>query len=190
MFKVLKHSFCSKDYNIGDLSALQKRRMSKIDKILYTCIKDINIQNCPIIFASNYGEINRCIGLLSELSKDNLVSPTSFCKSVLNAPIGNICIQQQNNSEIFAISSEFPTETGFLSAFCKFDKYEKILILIYEEQIDEISYGSSFLVQKGDDISLSILDSSENNSLELSKIYDKFILRENFVNGKFGWKFN
>lgn len=190
MFKVLQHSFCSKNYDISGFSLLQKRRMSKMDKILYTCIKGIDeISSIPILFVSNHGEINRCIDLLSELSKDNVVSPTSFCKSVLNASISTICIQNQNNSEILAISSDYPSETGFLSAFCKFKRYDKILILIYEEQIGEVACGASFLVQKGDEFSIRNLN-KKRLKLDLAEVYDKFITKADFNNGKFEWQFN
>jgi hypothetical protein len=59
----------------------------------------------PLVFCSRYGEAARSVGLLSELARGELLSPTAFSLSVHNAAAGLFSIARRDSANSIAISA-------------------------------------------------------------------------------------
>ncbi len=136
---IRRYKGCFGAFSLDGLAPLDKRRLSRAAKHIYTAFLDAFNENeidpkSTIIFATNLGEIKHCINLMSELNSDHLISPNGFANSVLNAAIANIAILKQFHGEIIAISSTDPINAALISAKARLITQTKnIVIVIYEE---------------------------------------------------------
>ncbi|CUU70357.1 beta-ketoacyl synthase chain length factor [Campylobacter hyointestinalis] len=134
-FDIAEFGFCKdkNEINLDKVLPINRRKMSNAAKFIYTSISGFGNLDCPIVFATNFGEIDRCIGLLSELSLSGLVSPTSFSLSVLNASVASVAIQKQIHAPIFAISSSAPVEMATISAASKLNQFDKFALYLMKK---------------------------------------------------------
>lgn len=174
-FNISYLNFCDdkSGFKLDGLKPLEKRRLGRAAKAIFTLLDgvDFSSKNIAFIFASNHGEVSRCISLLAELSLNNFVSPTSFSLSVLNSSLATYAIMKKLNSPIFAIGSKQTVRDGLISAYCKLDEYDEVCVICYDEILysDEFS-AVAFIVTKGDNISLTP-SNLENLTMEDLKCY-------------------
>jgi len=147
------------------LPAMQRRRLSALSRLVFAAAWPILEKHpqCPMVFSSRNGEINRSFQLLIELAKGNGVSPTSFGLSVHNAIAGQLAIHQGNYAEQSAISTNSNgLENAMLDAWLMLqDGADQVLVLYANEPLDaqyevDIERGPfalacALLVQKGSD---------------------------------------
>jgi hypothetical protein len=147
------------------LPAMQRRRLSALSRLVFAAAWPILEKHpqCPMVFSSRNGEINRSFQLLIELAKGNGVSPTSFGLSVHNAIAGQLAIQHGNYAEQSAISANSNgLENAMLDAWLMLqDGAEQVLVLYANDPLDaqyqvDIERGPfalacALLVQKGSD---------------------------------------
>lgn len=88
------------------LPALQRRRLSKLARMVFACAYPIAEGRLPMpmVFASQHGETSRSFALLNALAREEALSPTSFGLSVHNAIIGLWSIVRQETTESVAIT--------------------------------------------------------------------------------------
>ncbi|RDU73634.1 hypothetical protein CQA66_00085 [Helicobacter aurati] len=132
------------DFDLAHIPALERRRLNNAAKCAFTLLPRFqHIQKPLIVFHSPTGEINRCFAMLHSLAKENLVSPTTFSLSVLNATPALVAIATQNYNEITAISSNC-LEYALLNAYITLCDYQsnhsfpnqEALILSYYEKLN------------------------------------------------------
>lgn len=147
------------------LPAMQRRRLSALSRLVFAAAWPILEKHpqCPVVFSSRNGEINRSFQLLIELAKGNGVSPTSFGLSVHNAIAGQLAIHHGNYAEQSAISANSNgLENALLDAWLMLqDGADKVLVLYandplnseYEVNIERAPFAlaCALLVQKGSD---------------------------------------
>ena len=151
------------------LPAMQRRRLSALSRLVFAAAWPVLEKNpqCPMVFSSCNGEINRSFQLLIELARGNGVSPTSFGLSVHNAIAGQLAIHHGNYAEQSAISAKSNgLENAMLDAWLMLqDGAEKVLVLYASDPLDaqyqvDIERGPfplacALLVHKGSDWRIS-----------------------------------
>lgn len=122
------------------LPAMQRRRLSALSRLVFAAAWPVLTQHqqCPVVFSSRNGEINRSFQLLIELARGNGVSPTSFGLSVHNAIAGQLAIHHSNYAEQSAISaSSNGLENALLDAWLMLqDNAEQVLVLYVNDPLD------------------------------------------------------
>lgn len=117
-FYVNKYNFSNDTdtLNLDFLPPILRRRMSTLDKIAIANLNSVyceDIQN--IIFASQYGEVERLIKLITQYSENKEVSPNLFSGSVHNYATGFFLLNKQKPITYTAISAcEHTISTGLL----------------------------------------------------------------------------
>lgn len=127
--------------DLSFMPPLERRRLGNAAKCVFGVAKhlesSVDLAAVPIVFSSYCGEINRCYTLLNTLKQNELLSPTEFSLSVLNANAALLAINRSNNSEITAVSGVNSFETGvFASALKGFESKGDILLIDYYEELD------------------------------------------------------
>lgn len=147
------------------LPAMQRRRLSPLSRLVFAAAWPIleKCPQCPVVFSSRNGEINRSFQLLVQLARGEGVSPTSFGLSVHNAIAGQLAIHHENHAEQSAISAhEHGLENALLEAWLMLqDGADRVLVLYandplaaeYEVDIERepFAFATALLVEKGTD---------------------------------------
>ncbi len=174
-----------KDPDLSHVKPMQRRRLSKSARNVFSLLKEIDSKNTPIVFSSKYGELNRCYDLLKTLSFKEDISPTSFSLSVHNAISSQYGIFSKNSNEISAISSQNSLEYALLEGYLKLcEGHDEVLIISHYEGSkseflkDDLDYTIALLIEKGEEYIIKSkekqgLQTSEHSSLEFLKNYDK-----------------
>lgn len=145
------------------LPAMQRRRLSPLSRMVFSVAWPIlaRYPQCPVVFCSCNGEINRSFQLLIELAQGNGVSPTSFGLSVHNAIAGQLAIHHGNYAEQSAIAAHANgLEHAMLEAWLMLqDGASQVLVLYandplearYEVNIERapFPYACALLVEPG-----------------------------------------
>lgn len=77
--------------------ALQRRRLSQLAKMTLQMVQELaGTQHAGFVVASRHGEVHSCISMLSEIAREQPLSPTVFSHSVHNAPAGLLSITTGN----------------------------------------------------------------------------------------------
>jgi len=89
------------------LPAIARRRLSRLTKMALQVAHDIFPEEHQVrtVFASQHGELKRCVGLLQDLARDELLSPTAFSMSVHNSASGVYSIQNGNTMASTALAA-------------------------------------------------------------------------------------
>ena len=90
------------------LPAIQRRRLSPAARLVFDAAWPLAeaFPNCPLVYASHDGEINRSFELWQSLLREQTVSPASFGLSVHNALAGQWSMLRQDMSENTALSAD------------------------------------------------------------------------------------
>ncbi|WP_158336121.1 beta-ketoacyl synthase chain length factor [Campylobacter iguaniorum] len=184
-FDIVKFGACGDiaGVDLSQISPLNRRKLSNTAKFIYSSILDFGQFDMPIVFASNFGEINRCIDLLSELSGSSLVSPNSFSASVLNAPVASIGILRQIHSPIYAISSSAPVEDAMICAISKLNEFQQICVIAYEEDaLSEFKQCVAFIIKNGDSCELCFEEFDKNAQIQKENPKSTEVFVKNYPN--------
>ena len=92
--------------DVSVIPALLRRRLSPIGRAVLSVILPLAETHgaMPLVYVSRHGDLNRTLGLLEELAKNEPMSPTAFSLSVHNATAGLFSIQQGLTNNITALS--------------------------------------------------------------------------------------
>ena len=93
--------------DLSFLPAMKRRRLSPLARLMFSAAWPLveEGKNCPLIFVSHDGEVNRSLDLWQSLLHEDEVSPTSFALSVHNAVAGQWSLMRQDMSESVALSA-------------------------------------------------------------------------------------
>ncbi len=119
------------------LSALSKMAM----KVAHDCAGDR--PEVRVLFASRHGELHRTTAILDDIVAGELVSPTAFSLSVLNAMPGVMSIVRHDRSASAALSAGSQTlGYALLEAYTQYrEAPESPLLLVYAHEPAGDRYG-------------------------------------------------
>jgi hypothetical protein len=170
---VLQSSDAAPD--VSFLPAMQRRRLSRLARMAFSVgwpLAD-GRENLPLVFVSRHGETPRTFEILSDLAKDEPLSPTQFSLSVHNAIIGLWSIMRGETSEMTALAAAGDgLEHGMLEAAVLLEEgAPAVLLIITEEQppqaylqwIDDVPfpYALGLLITPGTDWRLTLNSGTE-----------------------------
>lgn len=176
-FYINKYSYLKKEIaDISFIPMLMRRKLDTLGKAglctLYN-ILDENI-NSSLIFASQYGDIERVLKLIQQRKEEGEISPTGFSFSVHNATIGLFSLLNSIKTSYNSISAgENTLAYGILEAIltCK----ENPTIFCFTENKNELqSVSFSCSTAKLDEQAQEIIFIKETNNPKDS--FDDFIL--------------
>lgn len=161
--------------DVAFLPAMQRRRLSRLARMAFTVARPLAAEQAPmpLIYASRHGETPRTFAMLSDLAREQQVSPTQFSLSVHNAIIGLWSILQNDTSEMTAIAAQGDglehavLEAGMLIS----EGAPAVLVVIAEDQppalyepwVDDVSfpYALALLIKPGNSWQLSLEESDK-----------------------------
>lgn len=173
-----------KEPMLSHIAPIERRRLDQGAKGVFTLLQDCQ---CPIIFSSFNGEINRSLKMYETLKQDQLIAPTTFSLSVLNAIPALCAILFKNFNEIIAISNCMSVEYGFLNAFLLLqqENVSECLIIAYRE-IEKffspngvvilalrVKKGSKFQLKQSQNEKCFLNKKREESEIVFLKNYDK-----------------
>lgn len=176
-FYINKYSYLKKEIaDISYIPMLMRRKLDTLGKAglctLYNVL-DENI-NSSLIFASQYGDIERVLKLIQQRKEEGEISPTGFSFSVHNATIGLFSLLNSIKTSYNSISAgENTLSYGVLEAIltCK----ENPTIFCFTENKNELqSVSFSCSTAKLDEQAQEIIFIKETNNQKDS--FDDFIL--------------
>ena len=90
----------------SQIPAMLRRRLSLLGRAAFSVIEPLVNQYgpLPLVFVSRHGECSRTLGLLQDLAKGELMSPTAFGLSVHNSTAGLYSIHRGLTTSITALS--------------------------------------------------------------------------------------
>lgn len=133
------------DFVLDEISRNERRRLTNCAKTMFSLSCGFDLSTMPLSFSSNKGEINSCILMLQELSREKVVSPTNFSNSVLNSSLSKLCIHHKNHSDISTISSKYLKDL-FINAYVRLQNDSKVGIFYYHENLNEIFNNEEIFV--------------------------------------------
>lgn len=156
---------------VAFLPAIQRRRLSRLARMTFAVAWPLAEGRAPmpLVFASRHGETPRNFELLSDLARQDALSPTHFSLSVHNAVIGLWSIMRGDASEMTAIAAARDgLEQGLLeAALLLADGHPEVLLVVAEDAqpepyrpwIDDAPFphALALLLKPGRDWSLSSL---------------------------------
>ena len=94
--------------DVSFLPAMQRRRLSRLARMVFAVATPLTEgqPSMPLVYASRHGETPRTFAILSDLARQEALSPTQFSLSVHNAVIGLWSILQNDGSEMTALAAE------------------------------------------------------------------------------------
>ena len=175
-FYINKYSYLKKEISdISFIPMLMRRKLDILGKAgLYTLynVLDKNT-NSSLIFASQYGDIERVLKLIQQRKEEGEISPTGFSFSVHNATIGLFSLLNSIKTSYNSISAgENTLSYGILETIltCK----ENPTIFCFTENKDDLqSVSFSCSTAKLDEQAQEIIFIKETNTKKDS--FDDFI---------------
>jgi hypothetical protein len=132
--------------DIGFIDPLVRRRLSSLSKmalrVAHDCVGDVS--PARLVFASRHGELRRTTGILDDIVAGQLISPTAFSLSVLNAMTGIYGIARSDRSPATAVSAGAETlGYALLEAHALYSADPRTPVLvIYADEPADARYGA------------------------------------------------
>lgn len=106
-FYIYKTSYIKDEVpDVGFLPMLMRRKLSSIGKTaIYTMNEVYEGNDIKLVYASNYGELERVKKLLDQKNTEGEMSPTGFSFSVHNSSVGLFSLLNKINSPYSSISA-------------------------------------------------------------------------------------
>jgi hypothetical protein len=122
---------------VAFLPAMQRRRLSRLARMTFAVAWPLadGRPSMPMVFVSRHGETPRNFELLSDLARQEDLSPTQFSLSVHNSIIGLWSILRSDPSEMTALAaSRDGLEQGLLEASLLLaEGHPEVLLVIAED---------------------------------------------------------
>lgn len=120
------------------IPAIQRRRLSRLSRLslaaAYSCANGHH--QLPTVFASRHGEIHRTLGLLTDLAKDEPLSPMAFSLSVHNTASGLYSIATGNTAPSTAVAAGLDTlPMAIIEAIGQLQRHEEVMVVYAEEPL-------------------------------------------------------
>lgn len=114
--------------DVSFISPMARRKLSQLDKTSLCVLNEcFNNDDTKLVFASQFGELDRLKKLVTQYTNENEVSPATFSASVHNAAIGQFSLLNKINKSYNSISAEEHTFSAGLIEAVLSAKNEDIL---------------------------------------------------------------
>ncbi|MES2935559.1 MAG: beta-ketoacyl synthase chain length factor [Pseudomonadota bacterium] len=127
---------------LPEMSSMMRRRLDRLGRVALQAAywargNASDAIDCPVIFASRFGDVVASVELLRQLAIADTMSPAGFSMSVHNAIGAMFSIACGNQQQYTAIAAGQETvEAAFVEASCLLaDGVPAVLVVIYEEQL-------------------------------------------------------
>lgn len=135
------------DLDLSNIPPVVRRRMSTLDKVTLLAIDKTytdSIQN--IVFASQYGEVDRLLKIIDQYTKEKEVSPNTFSGSVHNYPVSFFLLNKKLSVPYTALSACKNTiSSGLLVSLVS--NYNNVLIC-YSDVNNDVVYAMAIGLSK------------------------------------------
>ncbi len=173
-FYIYKSSYIKdEDPDVSFLPMLMRRKLSSIGKAAIYVMNEIYEKNdINLVYASNYGELERVKKLLNQKNTDGEMSPTGFSFSVHNSSVGLFSLLNHINLSYNSISAgENSLAAGILESIIS----DKDVLFCFAESIGGLkSVGCLFGITPRDDaIQVALLPNNDRKASDNS--FDAFV---------------
>lgn len=124
-----------------------RRRLSAIGKAAASTAFSIDgavESEIPMVFASRWGDLSLACGQITEVAAGRAASPAKFAVSVHNAVQAMISIYAGHTGAQTAIAAgKCTAEAGFEAADLYLEEFEKVLLVVYDEDAHQVGGSSS-----------------------------------------------
>lgn len=137
---------CADVPKLSFLPLMQRRRLSPLGRIVFSTLyplfrqyADKDSDNCSVIFASRWGDLQLTVNALEELASEKSLSPTHFSTSVHNAIGGLFSMFLNFHGNITSLSGGIDTINAALTeAKSELNQYKTVFVSIYEDQTPDV----------------------------------------------------
>ncbi len=135
----------SENLDLSFIPMMARRKLSPIARITFALLNECYDGNdVNLVFASQFGEVDRLESLISQYTTDGEVSPISFGSSVHNASVGAFSLFKGIKNKYNAVSAgENSLSAGFWDAISEKEK----TLFVYADTLPELS-GVACLIGK------------------------------------------
>ncbi|WP_299493315.1 beta-ketoacyl synthase chain length factor [uncultured Shewanella sp.] len=157
--------------DLQQIPANQRRRLSPLTKIILAATFQANPPaQCRSIFASQHGEINRTMSLLSDITNAQSLSPTSFSQSVHNTASGMFSILTKNKAASTAIAAGTESlSQAVIESYVQLHENPEPILLVYgDEPVPSIF--QRFNTQPEWPIAMAFVLSQQSTNTHLAKL--------------------
>jgi len=139
--------------DVSFVEPMLRRRLSSLARmtlrVAYDCARDV--PHARFVYASRHGELVRTTAMLESLAEMEVLSPTVFGMSVLNASGGLLSMLQKNVAPTTAISAGCSSfGYGLLEACLQLaDKPNEPVLFVYADEPAPTTYGVGELPGSG-----------------------------------------
>lgn len=166
IFDIKKYSYTkNEECDVSFIPMMTRRKLNKYGRCaLYTLYNVYEKGEPRLVFASEYGDIERVKKLITQRNEDGEVSPSGFSSSVHNASIGLFSLLENNKTGYNSVSAGKKTiAAGFLESILSKDA-----IFCYTESLGGLK-----------SVSLSV-QTVENGRYILSENLEKYPAEDSF----------
>jgi hypothetical protein len=127
---------------VAQMPAMLRRRAGFLGKmaleVAYECAGDQ--AGVPTVFCSRHGEVARAVGLLGDMARGELISPTSFGLAVHNASAGLFSIARADRANHLALCGGTSTIEHAVIEACGLlaDGAAMVLLVAYDAPLPEV----------------------------------------------------
>ncbi|MFC7422163.1 beta-ketoacyl synthase chain length factor [Iodobacter arcticus] len=178
---------------LSEMPVMLRRRVGRLGKMALQVAywASDEVAQCPVIFASRYGDIAQSVEQLNQLAQGNALSPTAFSMSVHNAISALFSIARKDTASYTAIAAGQETiEAAFIEAIALLaDGASSVLLVYYDEPLpsphhvftDEPEFAHAFACQlirskQGFSLSSRASEETSHNNLPSSIAALHFLL--------------
>jgi hypothetical protein len=128
--------------SLPQMAPMLRRRAGFLGKmalqVAYQCLDGQT--NVPSIFCSRHGEVSRAVTLLTDLAKNEALSPTSFALAVHNASAGLFSIARNDHANHLALSGSLSSVEHAVVEACGLlaDGATTVLLVVYDTKLPDI----------------------------------------------------
>lgn len=147
IFDIKKYSYIKdEEADVSFIPMMTRRKLDKFGRAaLYTLYKVYENGEPDLVFASEYGDVERVVKLINQRNEEGEVSPAGFSSSVHNASVGLFSMLEKNKRGYNAISAGKKTiAVGFLESILAKDA-----VFCYAESLGGIKSVSVSVEQTG-----------------------------------------
>lgn len=145
IFDIKKYSYIKdEEPDVSFIPMMTRRKLNKFGRAaLYTLYKVYENGEPDLVFASEYGDVERVVKLINQRNDEGEVSPGGFSSSVHNASIGLFSMLEKNTRSYNAISAGKKTAAvGFLESILS-----KNAVFCYAESLGGIKSAAVSVFQ-------------------------------------------
>ena len=135
VFYLKKYFYTKSECDISFIPPLLRRKLSAVDKTALASMNKVFSEDVEeIIFASQFGEIDRLNTIINQYREFDEVSPAQFSGSVHNYPAGFFCLLKKLNIPYYALSAGAETfRNGVIKAVLS--KHNNVLFTYAENAV-------------------------------------------------------